>query len=480
MFVTGGRIDMARRTTARRLRREGAATGCCARRFRVLSVVASACVLASVSLVGPAPAPAHSTRLAARLARDGRSATGTAHAARSATGTAHAARSATGTAHAARSATGTAHAAGYAPLTPWRKPPVRLPTPPARNYLRLAKAGLAKAARWKTHDWYCEYLHCSGTYPLATIWGAVGLFETVDGLQLADPTAAHRRSVVRIADAAEHYWDPGVGGYAPYPGNGSAGTEVWFDDNGWLGLAFYNAYEATNSARYLEDAQRAFRFVSSKGWDFAAGGGMWWNTYHPYHSGPALASDTLLGTLLYLADHQSWQLKDVDTYVGWANAHDIGGERKEYLERENDPSSVIDYVQAPLIYAQYLLCQDGQGAGLCVRAGRLAATLSEQSVNKHGYRYNYGPEYDAIFMQWMMAYGQATGDPYWLRLAEVNAAAATKHAYNANGLLLGSWWGGPIDDPETKANMLRTDSATTSLFAWIDYYANAGPPDGSS
>lgn len=370
----------------------------------------------------------------------------------------------------------TAEASRYQPLTPWRKPELRLPRPHALDYKRLAESSLHKiATHWGDGRWYCEYLHCSGTYPLATIWGAVGMIEAVDGIDLAEPTPAHRRRVELVARESERYWDPGIGGYAPYPGDKSAGTEVWFDDNGWLGLGFYNAYVATHKTRYLADAQRAFRFISSQGWDTAAGGGMWWNTEHPYHSGPALASDTLLGTLLYDADHESWQLEDVKTYVEWANANDTKDERQEYLEKENDSSSVIDYVQAPMIYAEYLLCQDGQGEALCVRAGRLAATLSEQHVNKSGYRYNYGPEYDAIFMQWMMAYGEATGSSYWLKLAELNAAAATKHAYNADGLLLGSWWGGPIKDPETRANMLRTDGATTSLFAWLDYYSTAKP-----
>ena len=47
---------------------------------------------------------------------------------------------------------------------------------------------------------------------------------------------------------------------------------------------------------------------------------MWWNTSHPYHSGPALASDALRGMLLYGDDHESWQLEDAKTYIGWANA----------------------------------------------------------------------------------------------------------------------------------------------------------------
>jgi hypothetical protein len=45
---------------------------------------------------------------------------------------------------------------------------------------------------------------------------------------------------------------------------------------------------------------------------------MWWNTDHPYHSGPALASDALLGILLYNEDHEASQLQDAKTWVDWA------------------------------------------------------------------------------------------------------------------------------------------------------------------
>ena len=76
-------------------------------------------------------------------------------------------------------------------------------------------------------------------------------------------------------------------------------------------------------------------------------------------------------------------------------------------------------------------------------------------------------------MQWMMAYGQATGEPYWLTLAEDNAAAAATNAANGHGLWLSSWWGGEIADPETHPNMFRTMAATTSLFSWVELYSNA-------
>lgn len=331
--------------------------------------------------------------------------------------------------------------------------------------------GVHKAGSWDHDGWYCEYLGCSnGAYPLLTIWGEVPMFETADALQMAQPSGAHRRLIEKFGLASERYWDRGLGGYAPYPGDREAKVQAFFDDNGWLGIAFAEAYAADGEQRWLRDAQRAFRFISKDGWDAAGGGGMWWNTSHPYHSGPALAADTLLGMLLYGEDHESWQLEDAKEYVDWANAADNHDERQLYLEQPNKPESVNDYVQAPLIYAQYLLCQDGQGEAYCEHAARVAATTAEQSVNASGYKFNYGPEYDAIYMQWMMAYGKATGENYWLRLAEVNAAAADRHATSSDGLWLSSWWGGPIGDPETHPGMFRTAAATTSLFAWTAYY----------
>ncbi len=363
----------------------------------------------------------------------------------------------------------------FQPFTPWRQPPMQLPDPLVANYAQLAQAGIAQTSRWRSGRWYCEYLACAnGPYSLLTVWGEVPMFESVDALQIADPSPAHRALVDRFARASEHYWNPRLDGYAPYPNDRGKGVEAWFDDNGWLGLAFLNAYRATHEGRYLRDAQRAFDFIATQGWD--PSGGMWWNTDHPYHSGPAIAADSLLGILLYSEDHAAWQYQDVKTYVDWANANDTHDERQLYLEQANASESVNDYVQAPLIYAQYLLCKDGAGESYCVRAGRTAATMAETNVSKAGYRYNYGPEYDTIYLQWMMAYGQATGDPYWLKLAELNAASAAAHAPSGGGLWLGSWWGGPIEDPETHPAMFRTMAATTSLFAWLAVYSGQHEP----
>ncbi len=343
------------------------------------------------------------------------------------------------------------------------KPLARAAQPP--DYLRLAETGLAQSASWRSGDWYCEYLGCTGPYPLLTVWGDVRMFESVDAMELAAPSHAHRALVDRFGRASERYWNPYLNGYAPYPDDRFRGAEAWFDDNGWLGIAFVQAYRATAESRYLRDAQRAFRFVATQGWDTAAGGGMWWNTDHPYHSGEALAADSLLGMLLYGIDHQSFQLEEARTFIEWGASHDIGFHG---LYLSGGPgSTVIDYIEAPLIYAQYLLCQATGNQGYCTHAAAQAKSMTEI----YGVEYNFAPLYDSIFFEWMMAYGKAVGEDHWLELAETNAAAAAQHAAAGRGLWLGSWWGGPIKDSQTLPGMFRTMAGTTSLFAWLAYYS---------
>src|SRR5207302_960557 len=97
--------------------------------------------------------------------------------------------------------------------------------------------------------------------PLATVWGAVPLFEAIDAIAIAEPSAANKAAVARFAHSAEGFYTPRYHGYAPYPRD-SKPQRIWFDDNGWWGLAFVNAYRATGNRRYLADAMRSLRFIA--------------------------------------------------------------------------------------------------------------------------------------------------------------------------------------------------------------------------
>ncbi|MGD0455363.1 MAG: hypothetical protein ABSB69_17390, partial [Solirubrobacteraceae bacterium] len=146
-----------------------------------------------------------------------------------------------------------------------------------QHYLALAQTGVANAERrwWDPRrGWYDARLDDRERYPLATIWDSVPLFESLDAIAIAQPTAANRRALARFAAGAERYLNRGLRplpGFSPYQGDREAGTETWFDDNGWWGLAFVEAYRAAGTPRYLADAQRALRYIAAAGWDPSGG-----------------------------------------------------------------------------------------------------------------------------------------------------------------------------------------------------------------
>jgi len=349
------------------------------------------------------------------------------------------------------------------------------PGPSQQRYLALARHGVAIAlARW--HDgrrgWYDARLGDRDRYPLATIWDVVPLFEALDAIATAQPTTANRAALDRFARGAERYMNRGlrpVPGFSPYPGDREASTETWFDDNGWWGLAFVNAYRATGERRYLADAMRALRYIAAVGWD-ARGGGIWWNTTHPYKAGEALASASLLAVLLYEQAHSSFALAQAQRFLAWADTSGFSAHDGLYAGSSID-STPIDYIEGPLIYAQAALCHAAAEPGRCTRAESLAQT----ALNRFGYLLDFSPQYDAIYLQWMLALYGIDGNPTLYRMAAQNAADAQSRALNGAGLYLLSWNGETLPARYARPGMLQTQAATTSLFAWLAVYQPPAP-----
>jgi len=364
---------------------------------------------------------------------------------------------------------------------PWLGIPPAPPAPPASaasrdiadarataqeapaSYLQLAERGVEAARRkWRHGQWYVERLHDRDRYPLATIWGIVPLFEALDAIDIAAPSAAHDAALRTFVKGAERYFNAQLRptpGYAPYP-NDRGQPRTWFDDNGWWGLAFLDAYRATHDASALRDAQRAFRFIAAQGWDKHGGGGIWWNTSHPYRSGPALASDTLLGALLYQRTHDPSYLAQVQKFLAWADVHFLT-EKRLYAQNDHD-GTPTPYVEGPLVEAHQVLCEMGQQAS-CVRARELA----DACWQRFSERLNMGPQFDTIYLHWMLVYASQTGDARWRGLAARMAARAQANALTAQDVYLRAWDGGSITAHQARPNMLQTDAATLELFAWF-------------
>jgi hypothetical protein len=259
-----------------------------------------------------------------------------------------------------------------------------------------------------------------------------------------------------------------VAGYSPYPGDRAANTQTWFDDNGWWGLGFVNAYLATGSRRWLSDAQRALSYIAAAGWDRSTGG-IWWNTEHPYKAGAALASDTLLATLLYQHTHSRFALAQARRFLAWGSTSGFSSGDRLYAGSSINPEPA-DYIEGPLIYAQALLCRLTAVTSECQHAERLKAT----ALTRFGYLLDFSPQYDAIYLQWMLALYSLDHDRTLYALAADNALNAQTRALDGHGLYLRSWNGEILSAQDASPGMLQTHAATTSLFAWLAIY----PPPG--
>jgi hypothetical protein len=346
--------------------------------------------------------------------------------------------------------------------------------PAQQHYLAVAQQGIKQAKqRWSNRrlGWYDSRLGDRDRYPLATIWDIVPLFQSLDAIAIAQPTAANRAAVTRFGAGAERYLNRGLRplpGYSPYPGDRAANTETWFDDNGWWGLAFVNAYRATGAKRWLTDAKRALAYIAAAGWDKRSGG-LWWNTGHPYKAGAALASDTLLATLIYQLTRSPFALQQARKFLAWGNTAGFSAADGLYAGSSLNPTP-IDYAEGPLIYAQALLCTLTATASDCQRADQ----HETQSLKRFGYLLDFSPQYDAIYLQWMLALYSLTGKRTLYALAADNARNAETRARNGDGLYLLSWNGEALAPNNARPGMLQTHAATTSLFAWLAVY----PPPG--
>ncbi len=345
----------------------------------------------------------------------------------------------------------------------------------AAFYLATTRQGLADVqARWWDADagWYYDTLNRQPpSMPLARLWSAYPLFETYVAVAQAQPTAANKAALRSFAaKAAALYWNPNArpyGGYGWYPGQRDRLAEIYFDDSGWWGLSFVGAYAVTHDAALLTDARRAFRFIVGAGWE-PKHGGTWWETGHDHITIEPLAAAVLVGTRLYEAQHRRSDLRSVLKLLNWANAHSFDRQVGLYQRNATD-DTVMDYVQGLMVTANWELCKALKRPALCTKARALA----DAAAAAFPHDLDWAPEYDVVYLRWMLEYGQESGDGRWYELAADNAERALA-ARNESGFYLNDWDGKPLSDS------LMLEAANLELFARLAAAAptGAGPAAG--
>ena len=342
-----------------------------------------------------------------------------------------------------------------------------------QHYLALAQQGVAQAKqRWGNQrlGWYDSRLSDRDRYPLATIWDIVPLFESLDAIAIAQPTPANRAArdalCRRAPSATSTTACARCRATRRTRATAAAGTETWFDDNGWWGLAFVNAYRATGAKRWLTDAAARARTTSRRPAGTRARAGSGGTPTHPYKAGAALASDTLLATLLYQQTRSSFALAQARKFLAWAQHERLQRGRRPVRGQQPQPDADRLRRGSADLRAGGALRTDAHGGRLPAR--RTAA--ERNSLKRFGYLLDFSPQYDAIYLQWMLALYALHHDRTLYALAADNARNAETRARNSEGLYLLSWNGETLSPNNARPGMLQTHAATTSLFAWLAVY----------
>lgn len=344
------------------------------------------------------------------------------------------------------------------------------------HYYDLAEQGLGQVGAWWNPklQWYDEWLDDQSTTPLATLWGTVPLFETLDELAIAQPTTQNIAAVNEFATEEQRYWNPDlapVPGYDPYPGDTSPTQPTYFDDNGWFGLAFLDAYQATGTLQDLYNAENAFAFASS-GWDPVAGG-VFFHTGTTSESGESLGAATDLAARLYQVTKDATYLTWAQTFIAWANANlrssDGTYDSNFYEDGAIAQPSMPHDAQGAMLAALVSLCQATGLKSWCAEAERLgSATVRVLPPLVQG------PQYDTIFVRDVLVLYSYDHNPRWYRFVTANARHVLDHARTASGRYLFNW-NGTAGIPYGSPGMLRTEGANISVFAAL---ATVSPPTG--
>lgn len=335
------------------------------------------------------------------------------------------------------------------------------------TFLRVAEQGVAQTRKlWWNPDtgWYAQRINRDP--PLASTWGMYPLFEAINAVAIANPTKANKQAVEDFARRAEAYWDPtianGAGGVSWLYGLRDTGN-AYFDDTGWWGVAYLDAYRATKNKRWLWDAGRALRFIDRYGWD-RAGGGVWWNIAHSHKTSEPLSAGALIAATLYRYQKKRYYLEIAKRYIAWADAKTRNPRQSMLYGRSDTDGTVMDYVEGMMIGAHTELCVATKQQSWC----RKAQALAEGSLKEFPLDADWAPETDVVYLRWLLDLYERDGDPRWYAVVHRNAKRALANARDDQGLWSLRWDGG-----WTLPGTLYTQSATLQLFGWV---AAAEPP----
>ncbi len=257
-------------------------------------------------------------------------------------------------------------------------------------------------------------------------------------------------------------------------------TNTYYDDTGWWGLAWIDAYDLTGNQAYLSMAETIFTYMTG-GWDTATcGGGLWWTTTHTYKN--AITNELFLAMAAKLANRTSgaasasylvWAQKEWTWFLasGMINASGLindGLSDSNPAACKNNNGIVWSYNQGVILGGLVELSQAISDPTLLTRAQSIAnAVLSPGSgllttngiLVDHGVSGGDAPQFKGVFLRNLMVLYAAAPSAQFRSFAYANADSIWANDNSATRF--GALWQGPVDSTDAT----RQTSALDALVA---------------
>lgn len=251
----------------------------------------------------------------------------------------------------------------------------------------------------------------------------------------------------------------------------------YYDDEGWWGLTWVQAYDQTGERKYLVLAESLFSDMAG-GWDLHCGGGIWWSRDRNYKN--AIPNELFLSLAAALslrttgpaaANYKQWALLEWDWFAntGMINAQGLVNDGLTE-DCRNNGRTTWTYNQGVALGGLADLYRLTGDRSLLTAAGSLANAAMTRLTDANGVLREPceaqhcdvdQTQFKGIFVRNLVALNQVAPSSSYTAFAVRNALAVWKSRNHANQL--GLFWSGPFDEADASRQSSALDCLNAAL-----------------
>jgi predicted alpha-1,6-mannanase (GH76 family) len=251
----------------------------------------------------------------------------------------------------------------------------------------------------------------------------------------------------------------------------------YYDDEGWWGLTWVQAYDQTGESKYLVLAESLFSDMAG-GWDLRCGGGIWWSKSRDYKN--AIPNELFLSLAAALslrtdgpaaANYKQWALLEWDwfAHTGMINAQGLVNDGLTE-DCANNGRTTWTYNQGVVLGGLADLYRLTGNRDLLAAAGSLATAAMTRLSDANGVLHEPceakhcdvdQTQFKGIFVRNLVALNEVQPSTVYTAFAVRNALAVWRT--RSRGNQLGLFWSGPFDTADASRQSSALDCLNAAL-----------------